>query len=103
MSRRADLYRFEWDGILLEVRYVPVWLPASIYGEDVAHLEVRSVYPTAAPLPITETGYRSHFLAASIVTAAGGPIPYLDIWLTEASQTPEWRALQDAARQLPLF
>jgi hypothetical protein len=30
---------------------------------------VRSIYPTDAPLPINETGYRSHFIAASAVAS----------------------------------
>lgn len=31
------------------------------YFKDVAHLEIRSIAPERAPLPITATGYRSHF------------------------------------------
>lgn len=91
MSRRTEVYRFDWNGILLQVTYEPEWLPPHILGEDVAHLQVRSIYPTDAPLPITETGYRSHFIEAATVAAAGGPVAYVDVWLTAESQTPEWR------------
>ncbi len=48
-------------------------MPAHVVGEDIAHIQVRSIYPTDVPLPITETGYRSQFIAASAV-AAGGPV-----------------------------
>ncbi len=32
-------------------------MPAHIMGEDVAHIEARSIYPTAAPLPIAKAGF----------------------------------------------
>jgi len=40
-------------------------------GSD--HIEVESVRPKRAPLPITETGYRSHFMPALDLINAGGP------------------------------
>jgi len=70
VTRRTELHRFEWNGILLEVAYDPQWLPPHILGQDLAHLEVRSIHPTDAPLPITESGYRSHFIAASAIADA---------------------------------
>jgi hypothetical protein len=103
VNGRTELHRLEWNGILLEVSYEPQWLPPSILGEDVAHLEVRSLYPTDAPLPITETGYRSHFIAASAISAAGGPVAYVDMWLTVESDAPAWRERELSARQLALF
>jgi len=69
----------------------------------VAHLQVRSIYPTDVPLPITETGYRSHFIAASAIAAAGGPVAYVDVWLTAESDTPAWRKCESSARQFALF
>ncbi len=80
-------------------------MPASIVGEDLAHIEVRSIHPTNAPLPITDTGYRSHFVAASAVVAAGGAVAYVDVWLEVDSDTPAWRKRerQGSAQQLALF
>ena len=103
MNGRTELHRLQWNGILLEVSYEPQWLPPSILGEDIAHLEVRSLDPTDAPLPITETGYRSHFIAASAIAAAGGPVAYVDMWLTTESDAPAWREREQSARQLALF
>jgi hypothetical protein len=99
----TERHRFDWNGILLEITYEPQWLPPSILGEDLAHLQVRSIYPTDVPLPITETGYRSHFTAASAIAAAGGPVAYVDVWLTVESDTPAWQAREQATRQLALF
>jgi hypothetical protein len=99
----TERHRSEWNGILLEITYEPQWLPPSILGEDLAHLQVCSLCPTDAPLPITETGYRSHFIAASAIAAAGGPVAYVDVWLTVESDAPAWRESEQAARQLALF
>lgn len=63
----------------------------------------RTRYPTDAPLPITEAGYRSHLIAASAIVAAGGPIAYVDVWLADESQAPDWRQREQAARQFALF
>lgn len=103
MKRQPEIYRSDWNGIMLEITYEPQWMPASVMGEDLAHVQVRSIYPTDAPLPITETGYRSHFIAASAIIAAGGPVAYVDVWLEVDSDTPAWRAREQAARQLALF
>jgi uncharacterized membrane-anchored protein len=53
-------------------------------------LEVRVIEPERAPLPITDTGYRSHFLLAGIVEEAGGPAAYVRCWLDEAARHPRW-------------
>ena len=82
----------EWNGIRLEVTFEPEWLPPHILGEDLAHLQVRSIDPEDAPLPITQTGYRSHFIAASALAAAGGP-----------SDSPASREREKERRQLALF
>jgi hypothetical protein len=103
VTRRTELHRFEWNGILLEVTYEPQWLPHHILGDDLAHLEVRSIHPTDAPLPITETGYRSHFIAASAIAAAGGPVAFVDAWLTVESDSRAWREREQSARQLLLL
>jgi hypothetical protein len=77
----TELHRFEWNRILLEITYDPQWLPPGILGEDVAHLEVRSLYPTNAPLPFAKHGYFSSTVFASTVAAAGGPVNYIDVML----------------------
>lgn len=103
MSRRTELHRSEWNGILLEITYEPQWLPPHILGENLAHLQVQSIYPTDAPLPITGTGYRSHFIAAFAIATAGGPVAYVDVWLAAESQAPDWRRREHDARQPSLL
>lgn len=64
-----------WDGRTLEVRYEPDWCSLSELGPDrqLAHLELQVLDPPSAPLPVTETGYLSHFVRVGVVEAAGGP------------------------------
>lgn len=100
--RGADMepqtYRFVWQGIGIEAVYTPYkW---SIHS----HLEIRSIAPARAPLPITSTGYRSHFHAPGTIEANGGDVvAYVIAWLDEEAATPAWRAHVDASRQGELF
>jgi hypothetical protein len=66
MERQA--HRFAWRGITIEATYTH-----RQWG-SVAHLELRSVAPDRAPLPVTETGYRSHFHPAGTIEAHGGDV-----------------------------
>lgn len=80
MKNKTELYRTDWNGILLEIVYEPLWMPAHVTGEDLAHIEVHSLYPTALPLPIAKTGFYTNTLPASAI-AAGGPVAYIDVML----------------------
>ncbi|MBY6117491.1 hypothetical protein KUW09_25075 [Mameliella alba] len=84
-----------WQGQLLTVRYMPVWAQLSDYA--VAHLEVRS----DKPLPMTQTGYRSHFLSGP--PEDFDPLAYVSAWLEDAAKDPAWRAQQELDRQGCLF
>lgn len=91
-----------WEGVTLSIAYESSWLAMSDdYGP--AHLEVHVIEPERAPLPITETGYRSHFLARGLVEEAGGPVAYVRAWLDEAAREPEWKQAQGRRAQLSLF
>lgn len=93
-----------WNGITIEISYEPCWLSIRDHlGNDVAHLQVRSVSPPRAPLPITETGYRSLFTSPKAVAAFDSPVAFVLAWLEEEALTPAWRSREFAARQLSLF
>ena len=101
-SRGADMepqiYRFTWQGIEIEATYTPLkW-------KTIAHLEIRSIKPEHAPLPITETGYRSHFHQPGTVEALGGDvIAQVIAWLDEEAAGREWKRYIEASRQGSLF
>lgn len=95
----------EWQGITIEIVYEPNWLNLSREDSDLtsAHLDIRSIAPERAPLPITETGYRSHFLHPSEVDAFDGPASYVEAWLNEMARACEWQEYVASSRQLSLF
>ena len=49
-------YQLVWKNITIAITHTKKWC-----GGDIDHIEVKSISPEKAPLPITETGYRSHF------------------------------------------
>lgn len=89
--------RIDWSGIEIEISYQPNWLGVS------AHLQISSITPERAALPITETGYRSHFLSAEEVEEAGGYVAFARAWLDHAAASQEWLAKCEAQRQYELF
>lgn len=88
-------FTLTWEGRRLTIEHHEAW----IAGAD--HLAIRSM--DREPLPITETGYRSHFLSGEELAARGGPVAYVIAWLDDAARTAEWKAYVAASRQLSLF
>ena len=99
MELQSQSYRFIWQGIEIEATYTPRY-----YGGFVAHLAIRSIAPEGARLPITETGYRSHFHRPGTIEAQGGDVvAQVMAWLDGEAAKPVWRAYVDASRQMSLF
>lgn len=98
MEQQPQTYRLIWQGIEIEARYWP-----RKWGVT-AHLEVESIYPKSAPLPITDTGYRSHFHPPGTIEARGGDVVAQVIaWLDEEAESREWRERVEASGQRTLF
>ncbi|MEQ1711745.1 MAG: hypothetical protein ABL908_10120 [Hyphomicrobium sp.] len=70
-------------------------------GHD--HIEVDSIRPKKAPLPITDTGYRSHFLNPLELANNGGPVTFVTAWLDREAKNPVWRKTQSQRAQGDLF
>lgn len=99
MTQHHQTHRFTWQGIEIEAIYMP-----AMWGGLIAHLEITSIEPPDAPLPITETGYRSHYHPCGMVEANGGDVVAQVIaWLDEEAAKPEWRRYVEASRQGELF
>lgn len=96
--QQPQTYRFQWEGIEIEAIYSPIkW-------GVIAHLEIESIQPPRAPLPITESGYKSHFHPCGTVEANGGDVvAQIVAWLDEEAAKPEWRAYAANSRQGELF
>ena len=96
-------YTATWQGITLEIRHCPCWFSMPEDDFVTQHIEIRSLDKRI--LPITETGYRSHFMngAEALADFENDPIAFILWWLDEAAKAPEWRAKQEADRQLSFF
>jgi len=70
-------------------------------GQD--HIEVQSLAPAKSPLPITETGYRSHFLSPLELINAGGPVTFVTAWLDTEAKGKAWSKAVNAKLQGDLF
>lgn len=98
MTQQHQSFTIDWQGITLSVTYDP-----AAFGGVTSHLQVQSIAPERARLPITETGYRSHFLPPGCVEQAGGPHAYVSAWLEQASNSLEWQKYLEQSRQGSLF
>jgi hypothetical protein len=95
---QPQTYRFNWQGIEIEATYTP-----RKWGV-IAHLEIRSIAPEGAALPITSTGYRSHFHPIGTVEAHGGDVvAQVTAWLDEEARKPDWQAYVNRSQQGELF
>jgi len=70
-------------------------------GHD--HVEVESIRPKKTPLPITDTGYRSHFVKPLDLANNGGPVTLVTAWLDREARNPAWRKTQSQRAQGDLF
>lgn len=84
-------HQITWRGIVLAVTFTP-----ERFGL-VEHLEITAA--DRRPLPITETGYRSQFMACGTVAEHGGAVAYVTAWLDHEAARTGWTG----AQQLSLF
>ncbi|MDB4680908.1 hypothetical protein OAE72_03060 [Akkermansiaceae bacterium] len=90
---------FTWAGIKIEVTYKPQWCKLT----NTSHLEVCSLTPERARLPITETGYRSHFFPEESAMSEEDVQERVTVWLDEKSESKEWQVYPRDRAQLELF
>jgi len=102
-ERAIEIIAITWQGIAIEIEYDADWLGSSEGPYHQSHLAIRSVDPANAPLPITETGYRSHFIHPGRLAEHGGPEAYVRKWLDLEADTKAWKRYVEKSRQLSLF
>lgn len=97
-------YRIDWhDPVTGKVVRIKITHSRDYLGQSQDHLEVESLVPKKAPLPITETGYRSHFLPPLELVNNGGPVTFVTAWLDREAKSKEWQKLQAVRQQGDLF
>ena len=72
-----------------------------VQGTD--HVEVESIKPRKAPLPITSTGYLSHFIPALQLINAGGPVVFVTAWIEREAAGKTWQKQVATRSQGDLF
>jgi hypothetical protein len=65
-----------WKGQALTLRWCAQW-----FADVTAHLVIET--EDRRPHPISQTGYRSHFVHREVVEGAGGPQAFVRAWLEE--------------------
>lgn len=85
-----------WDGVRVEITH-----HERRWNSEFDHIELKVVDKQV--IPVTETGYRSHFIPAGIVEQYGGASAFVCTWLDHEAQSPEWEKRKEAAKQLSLF
>lgn len=71
-----------WRGVQIEITYTP-----EKFGM-VDHIELRTENKTS--LPVTETGYRSHFMNKGTVAHHGGAVTFVTAWLDHEAKRSGW-------------
>ena len=94
----TEHYQITWRGIEVQI----IYHPAHGFCEGYAHLEVQTGQPRV-PLPITETGYRSHFIPRGEIEDRGGPVSYVNMWLDAKAKSQAWKTFEAEMRQGRLF
>jgi len=100
-----ETHHLEWRSIAIELRYCPNWNDAfaQIHGEPIAHLEIRTLTPPHRPLPVTETGYRSHFTSPSEIDAYGNPVAFVLAWLDHEASAERWKVQEADRFGIPVY
>ena len=98
MEKNITVDQIIWQDITVEVTYEPKKWNAT------AHIQVQSIHPENAPLPITATGYHSCFLPIGMLEEYGITAKQIVLkWIEEGSQSIQWKNHEKEARQLSLF
>jgi hypothetical protein len=97
-AKRRTVVPFTWRDFALKITVTEdCWAPGQ------THLELSLVKPKGAPLPLTSTGYFSHYVNAELLSADGGAIAYFTAWLDREARTKTWHTTEFRWRQGELF
>ena len=92
-----------WQSYTIEVRYAAdPFNMASHNREAMSHIEIRTITPENAAIPITETGYKSHFIPKIALDDYETPEAFVKAWLDHDARSADWRDAEENARQMSL-
>ncbi|AJE47976.1 hypothetical protein [Celeribacter indicus] len=81
-----ETHKITWRGVELIITFTP-----EKFGL-VDHIEIET--KGRAPLPVTETGYRSHFIPVGTVAEYGGAAEFITAWLEHEASRTGWNGAQ---------
>ena len=91
-------HKLAWRDVTCQVRHTPNYI-----SQGWSHIEIIVLTPKGAPIPITNTGYLSHFLNVEHLATAGGPVAFFLDWIEREARTKQWAKAEFKWRQLELF
>ena len=94
MRKRPATYKIIWRDIHLVIRHELDYL-----WKGTSHVEVHVVHPKRAPIPITETGYRSHFLPTLDLINEDSAVTFVE----REAKSKTWQQRDFKSRQGDLF
>ncbi|MEQ1694805.1 MAG: hypothetical protein ABL901_03095 [Hyphomicrobiaceae bacterium] len=104
MARKPTTWTLQWTHpvtgtrVDIVIRHTRDYL---LQGTD--HIEIETVKPKKAALPITATGYLSHFIDRTALRDAGGALQFVTSWLAREQRSKDWLKRDAAQRQADLF
>lgn len=90
-------HRITWRHALIEVTAQRDYI-----SEGSHHIELTVIEPEGAPIPVTETGYRSHFIPSALLEDYGGAVAFVTAWLNNEAKSKAWAKAEQKWRQLEL-
>lgn len=103
-SPHKSRYEIDWqnpvtaESVRIRITHSREYLSS---GSD--HLAIESVKPKGASLPISETGYRSHFMPVLDLINAGGPVTFVTAWIEQEAKGKAWTKAAAVKAQGDLF
>ena len=101
----TEIFTLHWQDYDIQISYSASKYRAfeKNYGYGMSHIELQTLKPEGAALPITATGYRSIFIPAPQLEEEGGVRALVLGMLDEAAKKREWKDFELQRRQLTLF
>lgn len=97
-TRNTTTHKLVWRHVTARVRDTRNYI-----NTGWSHIELIVTAPKDAPVPITSTGYLSHFLDERELAKAGGPVRFFLDWMDREASSKAWAKTEAKWRQLELF
>lgn len=103
-SPRISRYEIDWqnpaDRTTVKIRITHA---RDYLSQGTDHIEIEAIKPKRKPLPITETGYLSHFIDWQQLSSAGGTVTFVTAWLEREGKSKAWNKREMTRAQGDLF